>query len=111
VASSVRRMVGVFHMNKQQALEAARQIGVPQGLRRALSALRCHAGGGTRTPDTRIMIASRRIRGVRAVAGVPLLAGISGVATGPGLRAISVASADILLTPGRAARQQAFPWL
>jgi hypothetical protein len=52
-----------------------------------------------------------RIRGVRAVAGVPLLAGISGVATGPGLRAISVASADTLLTPGRAARQQAFPWL
>ena len=63
------------------------------------SALQANAGQGTRTPDTRIMIAPCECGGVRAVAGFPRYSARSGVGAGLGLRAVSVPPADTLLTP------------
>jgi hypothetical protein len=57
------------------------------------------AGGGTRTPDTRIMIAPGECGGVHTVTGFGSEPGFQASGNGSRVRAVSVASADTLLTP------------
>jgi hypothetical protein len=57
------------------------------------------AGGGTRTPDTRIMMALERYRRVRGVTGFASYSAKSAPRPDLAFRAESVAYADTLLTP------------